>query len=149
MAYTVNYILIKYFGIGNNHEKAILDKACYTGNLLNIEKFFGGKMINNYSSKDKIMYNNLIKEILNTHNIINNLIESFNEDTNYKFKKVFEIRNNYCNDEYCSRCYYLTCDNNNKYSKIEKNLEEDLMYCELIRKIQNELIIFKNKNLYN
>ena len=117
--------------------KKIIFRACYTGylsdavNILIKSKF-----------KDEIL-----KEILKTHEKINNLIESFNKNTNYKYKEMFEDRNNYCNKKNCHLCeecgsVILSCINFQKYMDLDTTNLEGNAYDELIRCIINELTNF-------
>ena len=109
-----------------------MNKACYTGCLLHVEKTF-----NALRYKDKI-----ITEILKTHKKINKLIESFNKDTNYKYKEIFENRNNYCDNYNCNICsnLFLSCINYDKYIKFKMNISDVEKFSNIIGDIYNELV---------
>ena len=106
-----------------------IHKACYTGYLYYVKDFFN-RLIN----KCEILY-----DILKTHNKINDLIESFNKDTNYKFKEIFENRDNYCEDyTECFECTFLSCSNTVKYYDLAGNENYDDIYHDFIIKVHNE-----------
>ena len=118
----------------------ILIKACYTGYLLYAEELIKSLKIN-----DKIT-----EKILKTHEKINYLIESFNKNTDYKFKKIFEDRNNYCDSKKCYSCKVsgtTSCINYEIYKNSNMNEFEYDIYCKLIKNTINELIEFTNQKL--
>ena len=130
--------IYEYFTKNNNYlgysdDKFTISKACYTGDLLCIK------------DNDKI-----IAEILKTHEKINELIESFNKDTDYKYKEIFETRNNYCNNNDCYTCSYypfLSCINFEKYINFEMNDAEFNKYLKLTINMINEIKKFINLKL--
>ena len=122
-----------------------INKALYTGCLSDIEKIF---RVLNYSDEDKKIHNIMKTEILKTHNKINELIESFNKDTDYKYKEMFENRSDYCDDSNCIKCRYnsyrypfISCLNDKKYKKLEMD-KVITLYSKLIENINNEFIKF-------
>ena len=124
-----------------NDIKVIAFRACYTKYLHDITNI----LKNNTKFKDK-----MIEEILKTHKKINNLIESFNKDTNYKFKKVFENRNNYCNEETCDLCKHgdiISCINAKIYLYAGITPFDVEAYKKLMNHINNELVEFTNQKL--
>ena len=127
-----DYLHIKndYF-VDINANKSIINKACYTGcQIESIEKLFDDLRNND---KNKIIYNKIITEILKTHEKINKLIESFNKDTDYKYKKIFENRNNYCDSD-CDRCSYLflSCFNFNTFLNYDTMTKSDIVKYEKV-----------------
>ena len=123
--------------------KVIAFRACYTKYLQDIID-----VLDNNNSKFK---NKIIKEILKTHKKINNLIKSFNEDTNYILKEMFENRNNYCNCEFCDLCKYddiISCINYDIYLYTIETTSSDIeAYRKLIKNISNQLVEFTNQKL--
>ena len=124
------------------NNEALIVKACYTGCLSYVKELF-----NTLKSNDKIK-----EEILKTHEKINHLIESFNKDTNYKFKKVFKNRNNYCDEEnfYCDMCkniIIISCINHKKYKKLNKGEIKNNTYHDLIINIIKEIEAFTDLKL--
>ena len=94
-----------------------------------------------------IVYYKIIIKILETHKKINNLIASFNKDTDYKFKEVFEIenRNNYCDDKNCYACRSISCRDIDKCNDLmfelidNSNENSNINYNDIINKIPNEI----------
>ena len=124
------------------NNEALITKACYTGYLSYVKELF-----NTLKFNDKIT-----EEILKTHEKINRLIESFNKDTNYKFKKIFKNRNNYCDEEnhYCYACKELiimSCINYKKYKKFNMSKIENNTYLELMINIIKEIETFTDLKL--
>ena len=122
-----------------------INKALYTVCLSDIEKIF---RVLNYSDEDKKVLDIINTEILKSHNKINELIESFNKDTDYKYKKMFENRNYYCDDSNCIECRYynyqypyISCLNDKKYKELEMN-KVATSYSKLMENINNEFIKF-------
>ena len=124
----------------------ILNKACYTGYLANLEEIFSWSKNND---KNKIIYDKIIAKILETHKKINDLIESFNKKTDYKFKEVFEIenRNNYCDNIDCRPCsdMGISCYSINEYMDLieelieNNNYNNDIDYSDIILNIKYEI----------
>ena len=117
----------------------IIGKACYTGCLSYV-----------YEISDKL---NKVEDITKIHEKINELIESFNKNTDNKFKELFETRDNYCDNNecynYCNYHPFLSCVNFNKYMNLKTDLTEIDKFCELARNINNEIIslYIQNKDI--
>ena len=102
MSKTIYSYLYELSNTGKIHDsKVTICRACYTGYLLYVEEFLKYLKIND---KGEIIYDKIIAKILETHKKINDLIESLNKKTDYKFKEIFESRNNYCNEKTCGIC---------------------------------------------
>ena len=115
--------------------KVIMFRASYTRYLTEAMR-----ILDNSEFKDKI-----IEEILKTHEKINNLIESFNKDTDYKLKMMFEDRNNYCDRETCGACEpggMISCVNIQKYIQSDSTDFDSFALIRIINIINDELINF-------
>ena len=112
----------------------IIGKACYTGRLSYVDEI-----------SDRL---NNSEDIIKIHEKINELVKSFNEDTNHEYKELFETRDNYCNNDHenCHKCnthLFLSCVNYYRYMSLEMNPTELNKYFEVLANINNEII-----NLY-
>ena len=111
----------RYYNDGFRDDKFIIDKACYTGcRIEDVEELF-----DDLENHDEIVVK-IIVEIQKTHEKINKLIESFNKDTNYKYKEIYKIRNNYCSNINCNRCNHLfiSCNSSRKYTKLDISITD-------------------------
>ena len=104
-------------------------KACYTGKLTYL-----GKISDRKERKD----------IVKIHKKINKSVKSFNEDTNYRYKELFNTRDNYCYDgsDNCYKCndhLFLSCTNFYRYMGLKINPVEFNKYYKVLADIENEI----------
>ena len=126
----------------NFHDiKVIIFRASYTNHSIEAMRILDGSKF-----KDKI-----IEEMSKTHEKINNLIESFNKDTNYKFEMMLEDRNNYCDRKKCGACgpgSMISCVNIQKYiQSVNKINFDNSALIRIIELINGELRNFINLKL--
>ena len=121
---TVSHYLFRCKDYYPNDALRIVHKACYGGNLKDVRIMF--RWLKN-DNKTRNIYDKIMRKITETHEKINEYIDNFNKDTNYKYEEEFkkENRKKYCNDKNCHYCIDISCLSINHCCNIDLESEEN------------------------